>query len=576
MPKAFNREQRRAIKNTPFSMSEIQRALDCLKNSVVPGVDGLLAEAYQRLTLPSKCRLAARIWDIVMVTTPIPPEWANRVHPLYKKGDWAQPRNWRPIVCATTEVKLVCKLILGRIAPAAFPHVPASIWGAMVGRSPHEAIFLKDTALDMNPYEMIVASLDVQGAFRHAPHRLLTEVWDAMGLPFLPFMARYIKTWLDAVTTAAGPDLWTGTDSGVPQDGAEGPFLYTLITLPLAFELAREYPGYAAYPLRSPLINLADDNLLITANRHRDPANAGLPTTTDLASAILQLTTTYLDAQHILVHPSKSVGLADVGTPAPPIQKDEPRTWRTPQSTRGSHKPPGFTTSHSQTSWKDASPNYLSLPWGTSGLRRAWHTSWRRCSTQLLDNRPYHPPPDPQGALHHARQQVTKTWPEHGGWLTSFPEEAIVADRRYYGDNTGALVNTAYAKHAVHLLHRMTHKDDPEICEAAAIRINEAQTACNACPRWILAQHGVPTSMDTGIWAQLQLLVPHHTHAILTNHHCDQQGPLVDTYTDIRQHPAGKAENPTPRGSQLHHAVHHPHADESHGPMRSPPGSIPL
>ena len=40
----------------------------------------------------------------------------------------------------------------------------------------------------MNPYEMIVASVDVQGAFPHARHRLLTEVWDTMGLPFLFFM----------------------------------------------------------------------------------------------------------------------------------------------------------------------------------------------------------------------------------------------------------------------------------------------------------------------------------------------------------------------------------------------------
>ena len=72
-------------------------------------------------------------------------------------------------------------LILGRIAPAVFAHVPASMWGAMAGTSPHGAIFLQDTAVDMNPYEMIVASLDVQGAFPHAPHRLLTEVWDAMG-----------------------------------------------------------------------------------------------------------------------------------------------------------------------------------------------------------------------------------------------------------------------------------------------------------------------------------------------------------------------------------------------------------
>ena len=60
-------------------------------------------------------------------------------------------------------------LILGRIAPAVFAHVPASMWGAMAGRSPNEAIFLQDTALDMNPYEMIIASLNVK-ARSPTPH----------------------------------------------------------------------------------------------------------------------------------------------------------------------------------------------------------------------------------------------------------------------------------------------------------------------------------------------------------------------------------------------------------------------
>ena len=105
VPRVFNREQRRAIEHDPYSISELQRALDRLKKGVAPGVDGLPAEAYQRLTLPVKRRLAARLWDIVTGATLIPTEWANLVHPLYKKGDWAQPGNWRPILCATTEVK---------------------------------------------------------------------------------------------------------------------------------------------------------------------------------------------------------------------------------------------------------------------------------------------------------------------------------------------------------------------------------------------------------------------------------------------------------------------------------------
>ena len=100
----------------------------------------------------------------------------------------------------------------------------------------------------------------------------------------------------------------------------------------------------------------------------------------------------------------------------------------------------------------------------------------------------------------------------------------------------------AYAKHAAHLLHRATHNHQPEVREAAAIRIKEAQMARNTCPRWILAQHGVSSSVGTGIWAQLQLILPHHTHAILTNHHCDQQGPPVATHTDIHRHPAGEVD----------------------------------
>ena len=223
VPRVFNREKRRAIEHDPFSISELQRALDRLKEGVVPGVDGLLAEAYQRLTLPVKRRLAARLPDIVTGATPIPPEWANLVHPLYKKGKWAQPGNWRPIVCATTEVKLVWMLILGRIAPVVFAHVPASMWGAMAGRSPHEAIFLQDTALDMNPYEMIVASLDIQGAFPHAPHRLFTEVWDAMGLPFLSFMTGYIQTRLYAVIIAAGLTPGPAQTAGSPRVAPRAP-----------------------------------------------------------------------------------------------------------------------------------------------------------------------------------------------------------------------------------------------------------------------------------------------------------------------------------------------------------------
>ena len=391
----------------------------------------------------------------------------------------------------------------------------------------------------MNPYEMIVASLDVQGAFPHAPHRLFAEVWDAMGLPFPSFMTGYIQTRAYAVITAAALTPSTGTDSGAPQGGAKGPFLYLLVNLPLAFELARVYPGYAPYPLRSPLIIFADENLLFTATRHRNPDNAGLPTTTEQASAILQLTTTYLDAYQLLVHPRKSVGLAHARTPTPHIRKGEPLHLED-------------TTVHLGVT-QATRHHHITLPSKLGGrlARLPQIARGDLLSTQSLayfmeavlnaaiGYQALHLP-HPKKALRHAPQQVTKAWAQNGGWPTSFPKEAMMAHWRYYGDNTGLLVDMVYAKHAAHLLHRVTQNHQPEVPEAAAIRKKEAQMARNTCPRWILAQHSVSTSVGTGIWAQLQLPLPHHMHAILTNHHCDQQGPLVATHTDIHRHPVGE------------------------------------
>ena len=64
----------------------------------------------------------------------------------------------------------------------------------------------------------------------------------------------------------------------------------------------------------------------------------------------------------------------------------------------------------------------------------------------------------------------------------SFPKEAMMAHWRYYGNNTGALVDMAYAKHAANLLHRVTHNHQPRVYEAAAIRKKKRNTRPPATP----------------------------------------------------------------------------------------------
>ena len=241
------------------------------------------------------------------------------------------------------------------------------------------------------------------------------------------------------------------------------------------------------------------------------------------------------------MHPRKLVGLADLETPAPHIRKGEPPHLEDTTIHLGVTQ----ATRHHHTAAANKLEGRLAqLPQlargdllSTQGLAYFMEAVLNAAIGYQALHLPH-----PQDSLRHARQQVTKAWAQHGGWPTSLPKEAIMAHWRYYGDNTGALVDTAYTKHVPHLLHRVTNNHHPKVRKTAAIRIEEAQTARNACPRLILARHGVPTSVGTGIWAQLQLLLPHHTHAILTNHHCYQQGPLVATHNHVNRHPAGEVD----------------------------------
>ena len=94
---------------------------------------------------------------------------------------------------------------------------------------------MHDALVDMDPISLIITSLDVKGAFPNTPHRLLQAVWKHKGFPFQGFLQAYLATRMYAVKTDVGTTPWVHPVSGVPQRGAEGPFLFLLVTLPLSF-----------------------------------------------------------------------------------------------------------------------------------------------------------------------------------------------------------------------------------------------------------------------------------------------------------------------------------------------------
>ena len=219
LPKLYNGTQRRDMHRTPFPIRELVEVLNKLQPGKTPGVDELPAELYRRLPLNPKRHLAASLWDIAIGKMDVPPDWANLVHPLNTKGDWANPDNWRPIVCATTEARLIWMLILKRVAPAVYRAVPPTMWVAIPGRSPLEAIFMQDAMADIDPISLIITSLDVKGAFPNTPHRLLRAVWEHMGLPFQGFLQAYLATRMYAIKTDVGTTPWVHPTSGVLHGG---------------------------------------------------------------------------------------------------------------------------------------------------------------------------------------------------------------------------------------------------------------------------------------------------------------------------------------------------------------------
>ena len=224
-------------------------------------------------------------------------------------------------MCATTEAELIWMLILKRVAPAVYCAVSPTMWGAIPGRSPLEAIFMQDAVVDMDPISLIITSLDVTGAFPNTPHRLSRAVWKRMGLPFQGFLHAYLATRMYALKPDVGTTRWVHPTGGLAQGGAGSPFPFLLVTLPLAFYIRRTYPDVAPYPLRTTLLAFADDMAVVTATACQD-----LPTTPDTARAtkLLHDVTNYLECNQLLVHNVKSATMVHNAPPTPLRPGDPP------------------------------------------------------------------------------------------------------------------------------------------------------------------------------------------------------------------------------------------------------------
>ena len=369
-------------------------------------------------------------------------------------------------------------------------------------------------------------------------------MWKRLGLPFYNFASGCLCTRKYTVRTGAGLTPFLEPGSRVPQGGAEGPFLYLLVTLPLALTIKQDYPAYAPYPLLAPLVGFPDDtNLRIAHTPHEPHAADTRPTVTQQANNLLDVTISYLPRNNLMVHPTESVAMIErsatsptLGPQGPPmqvvtttthlgvIQAGDPEDATLPPKLQ-SHLThlPGFAspTTKVLSLSQQSLAYYVTMVLNASIGFQALHLT------------------HPTTTLQPATRAVTKAWAAHGGWPTSIPTRAIRAAWPHYGDAIGDEVKAAYTRHTALLNHRMTHNHSPEVREVATIRLQDAQRARNTCPRSILHQTGMPTTMNTRLLNHVQLLLPSPHHAILTDQTCPEEGPLAGLCVDLHYHPKG-------------------------------------
>ena len=195
LPRVFTEEQSEAIHRSGVTLGEQTEVVRALKRKNSPGVDQLVAEAYQNLGAPELDRLASWITGVLRTGKP-PVELGGEVMPLYKKGDHLRPENWRPTCSPITEAKLVWMVVVGNIQRRLYAAglVPDNMLGSVTGRSTQKARFLYDMYPDDEGLEVHCVRGRGGGVPQHASQRQRRGV-EAVGAPIRRLRRRVSAHW---------------------------------------------------------------------------------------------------------------------------------------------------------------------------------------------------------------------------------------------------------------------------------------------------------------------------------------------------------------------------------------------
>ena len=155
---------------TPFTTTEIQKAISSLKNNKSPGIDELRTEQLKYGPTETSKEIAD-IFNHIAETREKPKETTLGIlNPLQKPGKKQGPcANLRPIILLSTLRKILAICMIRRIGDRILKEIPLSQAAYQAGRSTTEQVFvfrsMFEKAITSNNYTIHILMMDMSKAF---------------------------------------------------------------------------------------------------------------------------------------------------------------------------------------------------------------------------------------------------------------------------------------------------------------------------------------------------------------------------------------------------------------------------
>ena len=248
------------ISNIDISEDEVYKVLVSLNPDKAMGADGIGPRVLKY------CALALhkpfhRLFTLCLSRHWLPQEWKiHRITPVFKSGDRALVRNYRPISLLSTASKVLERLVYNKIS--AFTHglISMTQFGFLPKHSCLQQLlsFISEIIdCQERKSHLHVVYLDVRKAFDSVPHcelllklrkaGIVGDLWD--------FFHEYLTSRLQCVAINSATSSMARVKSGVPQGSILGPLLFILYIN----DIPEWVPMLKAF-------SFADDTKLITSN----------------------------------------------------------------------------------------------------------------------------------------------------------------------------------------------------------------------------------------------------------------------------------------------------------------------